>query len=191
MQEPSSSDFEKLFRQHNNDLCNLAYNLVRDKDAAKDIVQEVFLKLWKNREQVSFGDQIKHYLFKATSHSALNHLRFNKKMIRMEDDAKLLNIEASAHSQEVGYQELELRVRLAIDRLPPKCKTIYLLSRQEGLKYQQIADTLDLSLKTVENQMGIALEKLRHDLKPFLSTEFLAISALVILVLYMLFLEKF
>jgi len=66
------------------------------------------------------------------------------------------------------YQELELRVRAAIDKLPPKCKLIYLLSRQEGLKYQEIADTLDISVKTVENQMGIALEKLRDDLRTYL-----------------------
>ena len=186
MQESLPSDFEKLFRLYNKDLCNLAFNLVRDKDAAKDIVQDVFLKLWKNRGEVSFGEQIKHYLFKATAHTAMNHIRFNKKIIRVEDDTMLHNIQASANHQEIGYTELELRVRQAIDKLPAKCKTIYLLSRHEGLKYQEIADTLDLSIKTVENQMGIALEKLRQQLKPFLS-EFLAISALVALILYMLF----
>ena len=179
MQELAYADFERLFRQHNKDLCDLAYNLVRDKDAAKDVVQEVFLKLWKNREHVDFGEQIRHYLFKATAHTSLNHLRTQKRIIKLDDDSSIQHLKASSGTEEIGYQELEFRVRNAIDRLPPKCKAIYILSRQEGLKYQEIADTLDLSVKTVENQMGIALEKLRAELKSFLSMEFLSIIIVV------------
>jgi RNA polymerase sigma-70 factor (ECF subfamily) len=185
MQESSQYAYEMLFRQHNHALCNLAYNLLRDKDAAKDVVQEVFLKLWKNKDTLVFGDQIKHYLFRATAHTAMNHIRFNKKIVRMDaTDETLLNVRASSDSHEVGYKELELRVREAIDRLPARCKAIYILSRQEGLKYQEIADALNLSIKTVENQMGIALEKLRNDLKPFLSPEFLVIAILLASLLY-------
>jgi RNA polymerase sigma-70 factor (ECF subfamily) len=177
----SSSDFEQLFRTHNQALCDLAFNLVRDKDVAQDVVQEVFFKLWKNRERTVFGDQIRHYLFKATAHTALNHLRFNKKLVALDDSAPVHSLAAPARTDDAGYRELEVRVRESIDRLPPKCRAIYLLSRQEGLKYQEIADTLDLSVKTVENQMGIALEKLRQDLKPFLTTEFLSIAILALL----------
>ena len=187
MPESSYAAFEKLFLQTSKKLCDLAYNLVRDQDAAKDIVQEVFLKLWKNRDHLDFGDQIRHYLFKATAHTSLNYLRSNKKTIKIEDESSVLTLAASANADDIGYKELELRVRQAINKLPPKCKTIYLLSRHEGLKYQEIADTLNLSIKTVENQMGIALEKLREDLKPLLSTEFLAVSTLVGLILFALF----
>ena len=186
MQGPSQADFEKIFREHNRSLCDLAYNFVRDKDAAQDIVQEVFLRLWKNREGLNFGDKIKHYLFKATAHYALNHLRYNKKISRVGDEP-LQHLVASSGTEEIGYKELELRVRSAIDRLPPKCRAIYLLSRHEGLKYAEIADTLDLSVKTVENQMGIALEKLREDLRPFLTVEFLTISILIALIIFTFF----
>ena len=79
-----------------------------------------------------------------------------------------------------------MRARQAIDRLPPKCKTIYILSRHEGLKHQEIADTLGLSIKTVENQMGIALEKLRSDLKPFLNLEIVSILVAIGMGLYAL-----
>jgi RNA polymerase sigma-70 factor (ECF subfamily) len=181
MQESSHQAFEKLFRLHNYELCNLAYNLLRDRDSAKDVVQEVFLKLWKNKDTVVLGDQIKHYLFRATAHTAMNHIRFNKKITRLDDHEALMNVAAYADRHELGFKELELRVRESIDRLPSKCKAIYILSRQEGLKYQEIADTLNLSVKTVENQMGIALEKLRNDLKPFLSPEFLTIAILIAL----------
>lgn len=186
MGDSSHHTFEQLFRNHNFELCNLAYNLLRDKDAAKDVVQDVFLKLWKNKERVSFGEQIRHYLFRATVHTAMNHLRTAKKTVRMENDDIFLNVAASADSQEIGFKELELRVRSAIDRLPPKCQTIYILSRQEGMKYQEIADTLNLSVKTVENQMGIALEKLRHDLKPFLTREFLLMVIALALAMFSL-----
>ena len=187
MQQTGHSDFEALFKEHNQGLANLAYNLVRDQDAAKDIVQEVFIKLWHNRERVDLGAQIKHYLFKATAHTSLNYLRSAKKKIKLDDLTALQNLEAAPGHEDVGYKELELRAREAIDRLPPKCKAIYLLSRHEGLKYQDIADALDLSIKTVENQMGIALEKLRKDLKPFLTIDLLTIAILIGLALFAIF----
>ena len=186
MQHSSQLDFEKLFRTHNTELCNLAYNLVRDKDTAKDIVQEVFLKLWQNKMRINLGEQIKHYLFKATVHTALNQLRNTKKIIRLDDDLDLMNKAAATDRHEIGFKELEWRVRQAIDKLPPKCKAIYILCRQEGLKYQEVADTLELSLKTVENQMGIALEKLRNDLKPYLTKEFLVVAIFALTMLSIL-----
>lgn len=186
MSEATHNEFESLFRRHHKELCDVAFNIVKDSDAAKDIVQEVFLKLWKNRDQVSFGAQIKHYLFKATAHVSLNHLRFNKKIVRIEKETPLNELVTSMNTEEVGYKELEIRVRNAIDNLPPKCKTIYLLSRHEGMKYKEIAEILELSPKTVENQMGIALQKLRDELKPFLTPEFLILVLLTGLMLMLL-----
>jgi len=174
-------DFEALFQQHYRALCSLAYNLVRDADAAKDIVQDVFLKVWKNKEKFD-GDQPDHYLFKATSNTALNYLRNKKKVLRFGAEPSLENIlTVSPGTHEIGFTELELKIREAIDRLPPQCKVIYLLSRQEGLSYHQIAETLDLSVKTVENQMSIALQKLRESLKPFLTI------GLMVLIVFLLF----
>lgn len=180
--------FEAIFQEHHKSLCNLAFNIVRDKEAAKDIVQDVFFKLWKNRSEIHFGDKIKNYLFNATSHAAINYLRFNKKILRVNDATELDGLQISPASDELtSYRELEMRVRNAIDKLPPKCKTIYLMSRHEGMKYQEIADALEISLKTVENQMGIALQKLRDDLKPFLIPGFvfiLLISGLLFMILF-------
>ncbi|RAW00891.1 RNA polymerase sigma-70 factor [Pseudochryseolinea flava] len=184
MQKNGKQDFEALFKNYHRQLVNLAYNLLRDKDLAKDVVQEVFLKLWKNKDELHFGEQIHHYLFRATVHTAMNAIRFQKKIVRIDDDPVIDTLTASEHRDDISYTELEVNVREAIDRLPPKCKTIYLLSRHEGLKYQQIADVLELSLKTVENQMGIALEKLRQDLKPFLTPNLLVIALLIAFVLW-------
>lgn len=183
MQEPENRDFEKIFKEHYKSLCDFAYNLLQDRDLAKDTVQEVFLKLWKNRDNLEMGTSIRSYLFKATSHTALNHLRFSKKIIRMDEEG-FNAMSSPSGTEEIGFKELELKIRASIDRLPPKCKVIYLLSRHEGLKYQEIADTLDISLKTVENQMGIALEKLRNDLKPFLTPEFLSVMIFIGYLIY-------
>jgi RNA polymerase sigma-70 factor (ECF subfamily) len=187
MEKTAPDDFTGLFRLHHKGLCDLAYNIVCDRDAAKDIVQEVFVKLWNNRAQISFGDQIKHYLFKATAHTAYNYIRSHKRLFSLEDYKGLDMLRAFPETEALEFRELELRTRQAIDRLPAKCKSIYLLSRHEGLKYQEIADTLGLSVKTVENQMGIALEKLRQELKPFLTLDMFALLAAMGLLLYRFF----
>jgi RNA polymerase sigma-70 factor (ECF subfamily) len=184
MAEAITREFEALYLKHHKYLIGLAYNIVRDKNLAKDVVQEVFVKLWRNKERLQFGDQIKHYLFKATSHTSLNYLRSQRKIYRIDDFERIKDIASPSGTETASFKELELRSRQAIDRLPPQCKVIFLLSRQEGLKYQEIADSLGLSVKTVENQMGIALEKLRQDLKPFLSLEFISFLIALAALLY-------
>ena len=175
MEDQLRPEFDALFMKHHKELISLSYNIVRDRDAAEDIVQEVFVKLWRNKDSVQFGEQIKHYLSKATAHTSLNHIRSHRKYYRLDDFEHVKNLASQSGTESFNYTELELKSRQAIDRLPPQCKAIFVLSRHEGLKYQEIADTLGLSVKTVENQMGIALEKLRNDLKPFLSSEFILI----------------
>jgi RNA polymerase sigma-70 factor (ECF subfamily) len=184
MTEPLTPEFESLFKKHYEELISLSFNIIRDKDSAKDVVQEVFVNLWKNKGSINFGGQIKHYLFKATAHTSLNHLRSSRKLYRLEDYDQVKHLAANPGTETASFKELELRSRQAIDRLPAQCKTIFLLSRHEGLKYQEIADTLGLSVKTVETQMGIALKKLRDDLKPFLALEFMAILVVIGALLY-------
>ena len=167
---PSKQEqYESLFRRHHKVLCDLAFNITNDKEAAKDVVQEVFYRLWKNQEEVHFGELLRNYLFRATAHTAYNYLRSRKKIIRLDENA-LEDFAADTPSREnEENNDLALRIRQAIDRLPDKCKTIYLMSRHEGLKYHEIASALNLSVKTVENQMGIALQKLREELRAFVS----------------------
>lgn len=181
MRPVALADFELRFREHHKMLCDLAYNLVKDKDAAKDIVQDVFFKVWKNRENIEVTDQVRSYLFQATTHTSLNYLRSIRRLTRLDLQSGLAgSLAASKGTEEIGYQELELRVQRAIEHLPPKCRVIYKLSRQENLSHQQIAEALNLSVKTIENQLSIALEKLRHHLRPFLAPELIVLLALLI-----------
>jgi len=159
----------------------MAMNIVNDRDVAKDIVQEVFLKLWKNQQSLAFGEQIKSYLYKATKNTALNHLEKNKKMQLWTDDMESMNSTEDHLYEDSGQKEaLRQRVSQAIDQLPPKCKAIYMLCKHEGMKYAEVAEHLEVSLKTVENQMGIALKRLRSDLAPYLNMYNLAILVLML-----------
>ncbi len=188
IQSVALAKFEALFKEHHKMLCDLAYNLVKDKDAAKDIVQDVFFKCWRNREKIEVTGQLKSYLFRATTHTSLNYLRNIKRLIRLDEQPHLVNsLKVKGGMEDFGFKELELRVQQAIERLPPKCRVIYKLSRHEDLSHQQIAEALNLSVKTIENQMSIALKKLRQELRPFLTPEFMLLLCLLAFMFKLLF----
>lgn len=162
----STEEFEKLFRSYHKSLCRFAFNLVGDEQVAKDLVQEVFFKLWQNREKIEFGLQIKGYLFKATSRTALNHLQKSRRMITLLPELENLLSEHTEKRPDLTQAEIKAHLDAAIEQLPSRCRTIFLMSKMEGMKYTEIAEYLGLSMKTVENQMGIALKKLRKALGP-------------------------
>jgi len=182
MSEKGFENLETLFKSNYQRLYHLAINLVRDRDAAKDIVQEVFYKVWKNREKIELGEQTVGYLLTAVSRTSLNYLRDHKRIVQLDQQSEYTDkLKASSSAEEISYTELEEKVREAIDRLPPRCKTIYLLSRHEGMKYNEISESLGLSVKTVEFQMGIALRKLREDLKPFITPELIVVLMILLM----------
>lgn len=153
-------------------LRNAAENIIGDGDAAHDVVQDVFIKLWNRREEVSAILNKKAYLFKSVINSSITYLENNKNKTRIGE----LKIEASGTTDsQVLVKELEAKIQLALNTLPPKCKAIFVLSRFEGLKNKEISDYLGLSIKTVENQMGIALKKMKEDLKHYLTKELFSI----------------
>lgn len=172
MPETLTLSFEEIFKLHYKGLCRIANKVLNDKAAAEDVVQDVFLKLWVKREDIPVIQSVKSYLYKSTINASLNYLSGRKRTTRLHD----WELVRASEAQGIQSKELDSQVDQAINRLPPKCKTIFVLSRQEGMKYQQIADHLGISVKTVENQMGKALQILRERLKPFLSSEVMAIA---------------
>lgn len=167
---------EHLYNVDYKSLCNTANRIVNDWDTAQDVVQEVFIKLWKKRKELKIESTLRGYVFKAVINASLNYLENNKRILLFREDITEENISrlnAAAPSEQMEENELKARIEQALDRLPPRCKTIFILSKFEGMKYRQIAEHLNLSIKTVENQMGIALQKLREDLKVYASREFL------------------
>ncbi len=161
--------FEDLFRTHFKHLCTFALKYVKDLDTAKEIVQDVFLNLWEKRDSIDPAMSIKSYLTTAIYNRSLNHLRdhkkFNSDILSFENLYPFNDQESTDHL--VTY-ELHQKINLAIDELPLKCKEVFMLNRFEDLKYREIAEKLNISVKTVETQMSKALQHLRVRLVEYL-----------------------
>lgn len=163
-------NIESLFNQHYEFLCSVANKILNDKDASKDIVQDLFLHLWRKKHELSIDYSLKGYLYKATVNGAIQYLEKNKRTLHIVDEALIPTALAHKDVEEtIQYNELEKDFKKALDRLPPKCRAIFVLSRYEGMKYNEIAGHLDVSVKTVETQMSIALKRLREYLNPYLT----------------------
>jgi RNA polymerase sigma-70 factor (ECF subfamily) len=151
--------FEILFKEHYNTLANYAYSILKSKENAEDVVQDVFVKLWQNTPDIINTPQIKFYLLTATKNNCISLLRKQAgKTFIQPEEAQL-----PAHTTEPVRKEADITmvVNKALAALPPQCLAIFKLSRFGRLTYQQIADELGLSVKTVENQMGKALRLMR------------------------------
>lgn len=171
---------ELVFRRLYPRLCAYAKKFVQNLDDAEEIVQELFFNLWKNRETLDEDQSLDSYLFISVRNRCLNLLNARKTKSK---HAALLwylygvtNTENNNAYQQLVADELEKNLASAIDNLPKECKKVFELSRFEGLKYQEIAQRLDISIKTVETQMSRALSKLRLELREFITLLLLFIS---------------
>jgi RNA polymerase sigma-70 factor (ECF subfamily) len=164
---------ELVFRAHFAGMAIFVQRFVYAADVAEELVQDIFLKLWTKRQQLADIESLKTYLYRASRNQALNHLRRLKLERRWQEehggeDEPVANIGAD---EEATEQELSQAVQEAIGRLPPRCREVFLLSRDGGLTYAEIARTLDISVKTVETQMGRALKALRTALQRYRAEE--------------------
>ena len=158
----SDQGFEKVFQEYYGPLLNISRKVLNDGVTAEDIVQDVFLKLWSNRFNTTIKTSLKSYLHRAVINACLNELEKRKRIQIMENlPEPVIQYSESSPSPE----ELRKRLNQAIAMLPPRVQIVFSLSRFEGLTNQEIADYLNISKKTVENQMGKALSKLRELLK--------------------------
>jgi RNA polymerase sigma-70 factor (ECF subfamily) len=160
--------FRKVFDSCYEDLCRYAFTIVKDFDIAEDIVQSMFMKLWEMRESVDINTSVRSYLFRSVYNQCINHLEH--KAVRTRYD-KAAVLDASRIEQQPGVfpEELEENIRKAVDALPPQCRSIFIMSRYEELRYSEIADKLGISVNTIQNQVCKALKLLREALKDQLS----------------------
>jgi len=156
---------ESLFRNHFEALSRLAMKYINDFEASKDIVHEVFTAFWQKFDALPTDTQYKSYLFTAVRNKSFNYLRDQKKHLNVVD-AEIQILPESEDSLET--QELAREIDYALNLLPVRCREVFELSRFEEMKYAQIAEHLDISIKTVEAQMSKALRLLREHLKDFL-----------------------
>jgi RNA polymerase sigma-70 factor (ECF subfamily) len=161
--------FEKVFKTYFRNLHAFAYTFMKDDIIAEEIVQNVFFRIWEKKEQLQIDDSLKAYLYRSVHNESLNHLKHLKikNSFQLHYSANMESSNQDASNQMIAT-ELENDIQKAISELPPQCRTIFQMSRFEQLKYQQIADQLNISIKTVENQMGKALKVLRLRLVEYL-----------------------
>ncbi|MDR2886479.1 MAG: RNA polymerase sigma-70 factor [Bacteroidales bacterium] len=159
--------FELLFRTHYPALCSFANKYLFCTEESQDVVQDVFIKLWENRCDITPGEPLKAWLYKAVANSSISRLRHRKVRNRYDEILKLVYVENSCITPHDTLLEHELSEHLsqALNRIPPQSRRIFSLSRTEGLKYGEIAEILKISVKTVEGHMSKALAILRTELK--------------------------
>ncbi len=164
--ENKEAFFESLFHTYYKTLCRFSFRIVHDKEKAEDVVQSCFINFWQKRDVLTLHASFKSYLFRAVYNRSINEYNQSKK--NRHEELSVLEEESSSRSDDPLLQlqavELEQKIAQAIGSMPEGCRTIFLLSREEQLSYKEIAEMLEISIKTVENQMGKALRIMREHL---------------------------
>ncbi|MEM7297150.1 MAG: RNA polymerase sigma-70 factor [Bacteroidota bacterium] len=155
---------KKFFFFFHKKLTSRAYHLVNDQQKAEELVQDLFLSIWEKAPSIEMEGRIENYLMVAIRNRCFNYLK-SKYAKQQFTDLKETHAEVVMQPNAHDFEELSHTIDLAIKKLPNRCKEIFLLSRRHELSYQEIADRLQISKKTVETQMGIALKKLRELIK--------------------------
>lgn len=162
------SIFDEIFKMYYTPLCHYCMRYVSDLEVAEEIVQDLFFKLWLKRDDLLIHSSLQSYLYQAVKNHSLNYI-YQLKIQEKHRKYVGFNVKDS-HDPVDNLEEidLEILIREAVLKLPAKRREVFELSRHEGLKYAQIAEKLDISVKTVEAQMSKALEHLRIVLKEYL-----------------------
>ena len=154
--------FEKVYRQYFIRLFRFCFSIVHQKEAAEEIVNDVFLYLWKRREQSGDIRNLEVYLYIATKNLSLNYLRDNHFLHVVdisEQIGQYIKLEVTPGTMMESAETIR-QLLDAIDELPPRCKLIFKLIKEDGLKYKDVAALLNISVKTVEAQLAIAMKKI-------------------------------
>ena len=156
--------FEHLFKRYCQSLIDFARRYVRDTSIAENLVQDVFLAVWAKRSQLDAALNIKTYLYTAVRNQALKHLKHSEVERRRVEDLGSITPSPKTPEDKQREKEVVVSVHQAIEALPEKCRLIFCMNRFDRLTYAEIAEIQDISVKTVETQMGRALKSLRNRL---------------------------
>lgn len=161
--------FRVFFEHYYPRLYGYALTFLNSHSQSEESVADVFMKVWRNKKNIVVIKNIDHYMFRAVKNQALNYLK-RKSLITVKLDE--VDFEASdffiQQDPSILDNELAIQIQTAINSLPPRSRLIFGLIRQDRLKYKEVAEQLDLSVRTVENQMNIALKKIRKKINPYL-----------------------
>jgi RNA polymerase sigma-70 factor (ECF subfamily) len=168
IQSGDKDAFEHLFKSLYEPLVVYAYKMVRNQEEAEEIVQKIFLGIWEKRKDLKIDGPLENYLYTATKYRSINYIKLELPKQQSTNSLDEIDISTEDFLEPETDSTSAKFIQDAIDQLPDKCRTIFILSRYSGLTYDEIAEELNLSVKTVENQIGNALKKLRVSLQPLL-----------------------
>jgi RNA polymerase sigma-70 factor (ECF subfamily) len=159
--------FDTLFRRYYESLAGFAASLLKDQQAGEDVAQDVMLELWRRRDSLDIAESCRSYLFRAVRNRALNVLR-HEDTVRRSEPAIVAEMADSVPAPDVpDTGGLAAAIAAAVDGLPEPVRECFLMNREHGLTYPEIASTLGISVKTVEARMGRGLKELRERLAPW------------------------
>jgi len=159
--------FEKVFREYYRPLTAYAFRFLGKLPESESTVQDVFLRLWQKRKEILITSSLHNYLFRSVKNNCLNYIEHEKIKTGYQTMVIKTETDRSEYSEFFLEYGLKHKIETAIAALPEKRQEIFRLAREDGLKYREIADRLELSVKTVETQMTLALKQLRETLKEF------------------------
>ncbi len=165
----TESSYKELFNSWYTPLCRMIYRIIKNQDQTEDIVQDVYIKLWEKRDSLKINTSLKAYLYRAALNNAYTYLEKNKRYPKLSIETTDFIIPTHSNTiDDLKAAELETKINQTLLLLPPACREVFILSRQEEMSYKEIAETLEISVKTVENQMGKALKTFREELKMYI-----------------------
>lgn len=164
--EDDKGAFRLLFNKYYQTLLSTAINMLKDVSTAKDATQEVFLTIWKNRATFEMPDSLPGYLKRAVINRSLNQIKSRKAVV---EDSKIVDMQSSSPqaNETLAAKDLKEVMHTALERLPDRCRLIFVMRRLEGLSLKEIANQLEISPKTVENQITKALKALKDAVKSY------------------------
>jgi RNA polymerase sigma-70 factor (ECF subfamily) len=154
--------FEQLFRQYKNKLYSFIFNLSGSATIAEDVLQDVFLKIWRDRAQLTGIDNFNAYLYRMAQNTAINVLRRQSREALLLNEVQRLAPEGVQGHELLAAKEVQAALQQAISNLPPQQRKVYQLGQEQGLTYEQIAGSLGISTSTVRNHMVQALKAIRE-----------------------------
>lgn len=161
----SKNAFKYLYTAYYNELCIFANSYTKDADTAEDLVQNVMVSLWEKKKNISITTSIKSYLYRCVYNQFINHYRKVKKEFSLQEELRAnILIDFADEDESLTNKKIDL-INTEIEKLPTKCKEVFIMSKRQGMKYKEIAEELNITLKTVEAHMCKALKKIILQLK--------------------------
>ncbi|HLN55224.1 MAG TPA: RNA polymerase sigma-70 factor [Bacteroidales bacterium] len=165
IREGDTGQFETLFRSSYVSLVRYAKVIIKDHDTAEEIVQDLFFRLWQDRQKLNIESSLNGYLFRSVHNKCLHYIEHLRVVEKHAEEMSMRQQEGQESPAEIlQYAELQERVAEILGKLPERCGQIFYMNRFEGLKYSEIAEKLKVSVKTVESNMGRALKEFRKEL---------------------------